>query len=154
MHAVCSGSVNTPNKTISCLQACGRHGSLFSKEGFEFLSLSFSTGPPEWWPPHFNKPFQRSQLPFSTASAVSPYSPSSSIPQPGSPTCMCPARRCLLDWAFRGGSVSPWQLLAPCASPVSGWPTARRPLLHIPRSTPLRTLPYIGPITLGLGLKQ
>lgn len=117
MHAVCPESVNTPNKSISCLQACGRHGALFAKEGFEFLLLSFPTLAPQNGD-HCTliSYFTGVNSPFSTASAVSPYSPSSPIPQSGSPTGKCPARRCLPDWAFRGVSVSPWQLLAPCAS--------------------------------------
>lgn len=61
--------------------------------------------------------FTRVNSPFSTASAVSPQLPSSLIPQPGSPPGMCPGRQCLPVWAYRRVSVSPWQLLAPCASP-------------------------------------
>ena len=88
--------------------------------------------------------------PFSTASAGTALSPSSPLPHPSSPIGMCSAQRCLLDGAFRGVSVSPWQLLAPCASPSGGWPTARRPLLHTPCSIPLRTLASLSPLRLAL----
>lgn len=142
MHVVCSVHVNTSNKSISWIcsflsAACGWHTAGFAKEGFKFLPLSCpALAPPEWWPPHFNKPFHRGQ--FSFLHGVSWVAPSTLITpsSPGSPIGMCSAQRCLLDRAFRGVSVSPWQLLAPCASPSGGWPTARRPLLHTPSSIP------------------
>lgn len=144
MHAVCSVCVNTSNKSISWIwgflsTACGLHVAQFAKEGFEFPSLSCPALAPRNGDHHtLISHFTGVNSPFSTASAGLPHSPS---PHPGSPTGMCSAQRCLLDWAFRGVNVSPWQLLAPCASPSGGWPTARRPLLHTPSSIPPRTFP-------------
>lgn len=158
MHAACSVYVNTSNKSISSMcgflsAACGLHGAQFAKEGFEFPSLSRTAPAPQNGDHHtLISHFTGVNSPFSTASAGSPHSPSSPLPHPGSPIGMCSAQRCLLDGAFRGVSVSPWQLLAPCASPSGGWPTARRPLLHTPSSIPLRTLPsLLLPPSLGLG---
>lgn len=120
------------------------HSAKFAKQGFKFPSPSCPALAPQNGDHHtLISHFTGVNSPFSTASAGSPHSPSSPLPHPGSPVGMCSARRCLLDGAFRGVSVSPWQLLAPCASPSGGWPTARRPLLHTPSSIPLRTLPSL-----------
>lgn len=161
MHVVCSIYVNTSNKGISWIWgflsvACDSRRAQFAKEGFEFPSLSCPVSAPQNGDHHtLISHFTGVNSPFSTASAGSPHSPSSPLPHPGSPIGMCSARRCLLDGAFRGVSVSPWQLLAPCASPSGGWPTARRPLLHTPSSIPLRTLPsLLSPPSLGLGWNQ
>lgn len=151
MHAVCSVYVIKSNKSISwiwCFRsaACGLHSAQLAKDGFEFLSLSCPPLAPQNGEHHtLISHFTGVTSPFFMASAGSPQSPSSPLPHPCSPTGMCSAQRCLLDWAFRGVSVSPWQLLAPCASPSGGWPTARRPLLHTPWSIPLRTLHSIAP---------
>lgn len=155
MHAVCSVYVNTSNKSIwSFLSvACGRHNAWFAKEGFEFPSLSCPALAPQNVNHHtLISHFTGVNSPFSTASAGSP------LPHPSSPVGMCSAQRCLLDWAFRGVSVSPWQLLAPCASPSGGWPTARRPLLHThpaaspwgpgPLPRPPFTWPWLKPVAL------
>lgn len=146
--------------------------SVFARGGFKFLSLSFSpcvahppptlpatpttTHRPEWLPPpHFNKPFHRGQ--FSFLHAVSwglliplPSSPSRR-PLPPLLTGMCSAPRCLLAGAFRGVSVSPRQLLAPCASLSGGWPTARRPLPCTPPAASPRGRSPPWPPSLGLG---
>ena len=140
MHVVCSVYVNTSNQSIwgFLSAACGVHSAPFAKQGFGFPSPSCPALAPQNGDHHtLISHFTGGNSPFSTASAGSPHSP---LPHPRSPVGMCSARRCLLDGAFRGVSVSPWQLLAPCASPSGGWPTARRPLLHTPCSIPLRTL--------------
>lgn len=132
--------------------ACGRHSAQFAKDGFEFLSLPCPALAPQNSDQRtLISHFTGVNSPFSTASAGLPRSPSSPLPQPGSPIGMCSAKRCLLDRAFRGVSVSPWQLLAPCASPSGGWPTARRPLLHTPSSIPLRIPSLLSAPSPGLG---
>lgn len=103
--------------------------------------------PPDWWPLHFNKPFPQESSPLSPrrqlrrlVHLLRPFL------SRNPPTGMCPARQCLPAWAFRGVSVSPWQLLAPCASPprAAGRQHAGRCFTH-PGAPPLRTLPYSGP---------
>lgn len=150
MSVVCSLCVNihplkvSPESGASCLRPAQ---SSLCQRGF-YVSLTRSrAGPPEWWAPDFNKPFHRGQISFlHGVSWVAPFTLSS-------PCGMCSAQRCLLDWTFRGVNVSPRQLLAPCASPSGGWPTARRPLLHTPSCIPRRTSPSFLLIPL-LGLEH
>lgn len=159
MHVPCSVCVNTANESMACIwgflsvAACGMHSAPSAKEGFEFLSLSYSVlAPPERRPPHFNKPFHRGQFSFlHGVSWVAPFTLFTPSSPGGSPIGMCSVRRCLLDGAFRGVSVSPWQLLAPCASLSGGWSTARRPALHTPSSIPPEDPPPSCRPSLGLG---
>lgn len=117
--------------------ACGLHPVQFAREGFEFLLKSCPMLAPQNGGHHtLIIHFTEVNSPFSTASAGSPSAPSSSIPHPGTPNGMCSVQCCLPDQAFSGVSISPWQLLAPCASPLDGWLTARTPLLHTPSTVP------------------
>lgn len=158
-----SVDVNTSNKSISRILgflsvACGLHHVQCTATGFELPLLSCLGLAPQNGDHHtLISHFTGVNFLFFTASAGLPHSPSSPLPHPRSPIGMCAAQCCLLDWAFRGVSVSPWQLLAPCASPSGGWPTARRPQLHTPFSIPLRTLtpstqpfawPWLKPVAL------
>lgn len=120
--------------------SCSRHAQ-FAYKGFEFPILSCPTLAPQKGRHHtLIIHFIGVNSPFSTASAGLPHLPFFPLSHPGSPVGMCSAQRCLLDRAFSGVSVSPRQLLAPCASPSGGWSTARTPLLHTPSSISQRTL--------------
>lgn len=160
-------TVSNNNKSVgwisppACGGLCPALCSLFARGGFRFLSLSPPLVSTATIPPTTTNAtathrrtlishFTGVNSPFSTPSAGPPH-PASFVlltppPPPPPLTGMCSAPRCLLAGAFRGVSVSPRQLLAPCASSSGGWPTARRPLpctppAASPEDAALRRLP-------------
>lgn len=138
LHVLRSACANASNINIFCIwwllvcSLCPTPCSVCQRGFWVSLTVMSCPGPPEWWPPHFHNPFLRGQ--FSFLHGVSWVAPSTLL----SPIGMCSVQCCLLDRAFSGVSISPRQLLAPCASPLGGWPTARTPLLHTPSSIPPR----------------